>query len=143
MWVAEFRGFFMGEGHVSIARRRAGDDRWVYRPELHINLRLDDRAVCDEISECLGGRVNVYKPSKSSHSKPQARWSIEGYKYCEAILELLRDGCLPAKKQREVALVLDFIAWRETQGAALGEEGRAVSRDYFEKLRAIRLFKSE
>ena len=139
-WVAEFRGFFMGEGHICIARRRAKNQKlWNYRPELRINLRGDDAAVCYDIQQHLGGHVYPYANCSSANSNPGVCWVISGVKV-DAILELLEPALLPARKLPEVSLCREFIAWRNSFGCRLGDEGREVAKGFYQRLRALRQF---
>lgn len=137
LWKAAFCGLFAGEGYINIARRQK-KGRWYYSPELTINLRYDEKPMLDDVQQHLGGRVNLYaNRTKNTNSCDQVRWTITGYAPVQAVLEFLVTTPLLARKTQEAHLVLDFIAWRLTQGCFLGETA-VISEDYCLRLRSSR-----
>jgi len=141
LWIAEFRGFFYGEGYVGL-----GNETQSYNPRLTINLRLDDEAILQEIASVLGGRVCYPKKCYSDqfrNSCPQARWNATGWPLCRAILEEtgLAYGLLPAKKRGDIVLFYEAILARYQLPFWLYQDERDVLHQYYLDLIEIKRFR--
>ena len=133
-WIYQFVGIFHGEGSVSIHRTNQN----TYIARLMFGLRQDDKAVMDSILIMLGGKV-IYDPARGN-SKPMLRWEFSKQSEILNILYLIRDfTLLPAKKLRDVNLVIEFCEWRQSQPFHVKDWTPALS--FRERLWNIRIFK--
>ena len=137
---AEFRGFFMGEGCLQLSQHRSGC--WV--ASVCIDLREDDHRALEWCCSLFGGHVSRKATPRGHHSKPQARWRAARRETVARIVDVLRAGHLPAKKQREVELMvraLRVLEWPEgpERSQALAElaEALRVAKRYFGDLDSI------
>lgn len=127
-WITEFRGFFMGEGSFAI-------DTNTGSVSISLSLRKDDEAALRDIQEKLGGTIYY------SDAGRVARWSTGGLDHSLRIFKLLTGSRIPCKKQRDIALGIEYIEWRLSQPFHLGPEGQATVNEYRRLLSDIRAFK--
>ena len=127
-WAAEFRGFFWGDGSIEINtlhRTRPDGTRWTgFRPRLRIGQRADNRAILDAIQARLGGNVWQYKGhtmvsaanGRTYQSHPAFFYDITGTALVTRALALLNNGLLPHSKQRQIAIMQEYMAMRPRPG---------------------------
>lgn len=111
-----FAGFLDGEGFFGFIPRTF--NRTYHTPVVRISVRLDDRAILDEIASFIGGTVRVQAAYGTSN--PQARWGITSMSDCLRLIEILDAHPLRAKK------ALDYATWREAvlEKDRVGNTGR-------------------
>ena len=111
-WVAEFRGFFAGEGSLSIQVIRKKDNL-LFRPRCRISLRLDDREILEVFHIRIGGSLFYTDKQASVNSfgrrNPTITWDASSLCHAKIIRELLRSPILPAKKFKEFPLWSEAI----------------------------------
>lgn len=136
-WLAEFRGFFFGEGYLGIIKNgRARDGYISYVARAQITLRADDIDVLNDISAKLGGLVYLEGRGRKTtgadnriyQSKPYAVWRITKASKILEICEILKDGLLPAKKMREIETVREFVTMRVKKGKGNKDEFTIVQK---------------
>lgn len=122
-WQAEFRGFFWGEGMLTMQRTRKANGSWGgFAVYCRITLRSDDRKILDEFSNRLGGLVRDIKgPEKS---KPIVQWQVSTIEECIRIARLLEDSEFPPRKQNQLNLWRACLELKRNKGLAhwRGEE---------------------
>lgn len=113
-WASEFRGFFWGEGMLTMqkwSKRRA------FAVYCRITLRDDDRLVLYKLQNHLGGTIRrIGKPGGGS--KPVCQWQVSKLKECQRIYEILSSSKtdLPFKKKRELLLWGEALEIKSFQG---------------------------
>ncbi len=115
VWVAEFRGFFMGEGCASIIAGRRYRSRPQYQPRLSIALREDDADVILDIHKHLGGNVIRCKRETRANypnTKPACQWQLVGFSKLTNLLPLLLSGPLPSKKREDIEIIYKMCLTR-------------------------------
>jgi hypothetical protein len=109
IWVAEFRGFFFGDGYLGIVRNgyspRNGQAYTTARAD--ITVRDDDVAVLNDIQSKIGGRIIR---GTRSVCKPIATWRTRTLADVATVCDLLDSGFLPSKKRAEIAVVRRYLA---------------------------------
>lgn len=138
-WVNEFRGFFLGEGTVSLYPSTPAGKTSV-QPKLTVSQRADNMPYMEDIQRRLGGLLYVTERERQNKS-PIARWSRNGLDECLTVLRLIYDSTNLHTKMREVALAIEFIEWRKSLSHRLTGENREIALDYVERIRAMRDFK--
>lgn len=109
LWVAEFRGFFAGEGSISIQIiHKKGNSYALFRPRCRISLRLDDHQVLREFNERIGGSL-FYTNKQSSVGQPTLTWDASSLCHARIIRNLLQGSILPCKKFLEVPLWVEAV----------------------------------
>ena len=139
LWLAEFRGFFCGEGCASVNSQSTGRRRQ-YQPRLAISVREDDKDVILDIHAHLGGNVLRWKRDNRASSQPAAQWQLVGYSKLTNLLPLLLAGSLPAKKKRDLELLYRMCQARAKMPYNLTDEHSEELRGYYEALRFIKRF---
>lgn len=99
-WLA---GFIDGEGCFGIYKRKDSSG-WIFR--FFVKLRDDDAAILHECQRRIGGTVRYEKP-KNPKWGGQVIWAVSSRKDCLALIDMLDECPLRAKKQR------DYQVWRE------------------------------
>lgn len=116
LWAAEFRGFFFGDGYLSIARNgKNRADRPSYSPIAQIVARADDAEILHDIEQKLGGGVYLSFPS-NKRSQPTKSWRVRSRAGVSLVCDVLEGGLLPSKKLDEVHVVREFMALSEPYG---------------------------
>lgn len=136
IWVAEFRGFFCGEGYLGITsngwnRRRTSK---AYVPRAQITLRLDDLATLQDIQSKLGGSIHYERRGRVTkhdtgeyHSRAYAAWRVNTWPDVKRVCLLLKDGNLPFKKREIVSYMLEFLEIQMPKGKNQAEQARQAS----------------
>lgn len=106
IWAAEFRGFFWGEGCISVGYIPKKN---IYRVSAKISLRSDDRPLLEEFHRRIGGSLWDSR-TQSSSGFPSTMWDATSQKSLKIVAELLSGGILPAKKAQQLDL------WKEAVG---------------------------
>lgn len=136
-WWSEFRGFFYGEGSVSL---RGSKGKAAIA--LSILLRGDDSEVLVHIHEVLGGTLRLNQINIGVRNpNPYSQWVMSKLSACEAILLHLEVGLLPAKKRRDISLALEFCSWRLSQPRHLGPELHKVQEDFVQRLKDVKVYR--
>ncbi|GAC1468383.1 MAG: hypothetical protein NVSMB70_13660 [Chamaesiphon sp.] len=114
-WQAEFRGFFWGEGMLTMQRTRKPNGNWGgFAVYCRITLRADDRKILDEFSSRLGGLVKEIRgPEKS---KPVVQWQVSTIEECLRIAQLLENSEFSPRKARELNLWRACIELKKDKG---------------------------
>lgn len=113
LWMAEFRGFFWGEGCLSFQYVHRKDHPFpVYRLHAKVSLRQDDAALLIDVHEKLGGtlwyRNKTYQNQRFGHiTNPAVVWDATGHDSLLRVSHVLEGGVLPSKKLQE------YLIWRE------------------------------
>jgi hypothetical protein len=118
IWLAEFRGFFYGEGYLGICS-------WGKHPKGHTNLRArvqitsrsDDSTILYDIQSKLGGMVyQEGKGRKSSNggkiyqSNPYTVWRCVRKDELTRICDILSMGVLPSRKRNQIETIREFLS---------------------------------
>lgn len=131
-WFSQFAGLFMGEGTANLQKTNQG----TIAARLSLVLRSDDAGVIYDIQNHLGGSVRVDHHGKN----PQHRWELGSLESIKRVCELLLEHTIiPAKKLREVEVVLRFAEWRMSQ--PLHGADFAYAHELLRELRELRVFK--
>ena len=145
IWAAEFRGFFYGDGSVSLSKsKRKGS--YLYRPRLGIVLRLDSLPVLKDIQSHVGGGVDEHVKGYTNNfgykSNPTARWRTNSYSNIFAIIRdiLLPGALLPATKRVEIETMYEMIQLRLQMPLIMKEEHKSVLDNYYLRLRELKCF---
>lgn len=145
LWLAEFRGFFYGEGSVYIHKRNAflWDKTYlpnpVYRPDLKIGLRDDDGNVLREIQRVLGGNLSFRKAIGKSN--PSISWQLVGFRAVYPLLKLLSEGHLPSKKKKEFETMIEFSEARfKMPEKGLSAENIIILDAFFERMKLLKSY---
>lgn len=116
IWMAEFRGFFFGEGHLGITTNGTLKGK-TYVARAAITLRDDDEPVLREIQARLGGLLHRERHGKISkingkthQTKPYVVWRVTSRADVARVCDILDAGVLPAKKRREVSIIREFLS---------------------------------
>src|SRR5262245_24403519 len=72
-WIAEFRGFFMGEGCALIVLNGQSKSP---SAQLTIRLRDDDCKLLEEVQRVLGGKLLYSHAHKNPNAGGQAHWRV-------------------------------------------------------------------
>ena len=142
LWAAEFSGFFMGEGTCLMTQ--VDGRKGLPTPVVAIHLRRDDRPILEEIRSVIGGRITNHEtpPGKDGYqSKPQSTWAVSGFARTKEVLSLLKKSTsFPAKKRRDVEILLEYILWRETVPCFPSDSDKETARKFKEELSSIKIF---
>ena len=110
VWVAEFRGFFWGEGCLDLTPfNRKGGNFTSYTPRVRIGVNAVDAPILEEIKAAFGGSIYFQARNDS------ANWQLTGKDRVSVVLGCLRGGLLTAAKYPQVATMqraLDLIPVR-------------------------------
>lgn len=110
LWVAEFRGFFFGEGYLGITtngtNRANTGPSYVCRAQ--IAMRDDESPILYAIQKKLGGIVYGCD-ARNKNQNPFCVWRVTSSHGVARVCDILADGILPARKRRQVAVVRAFI----------------------------------
>lgn len=119
IWMAEFRGFFFGEGYLGIVSwGKTKFDIPKLAARAVISSRMDDAVILHELHSKLGGQIFTQLPSRaitSSSGKtytcnPSVQWRATKAEDVSRICDILNMGLLPSKKRREIAIIREFLA---------------------------------
>ncbi len=118
IWEAEFRGYFWGEGYIGAAfagKVRPTTGQRVFRPVIDVTVRDDDIAVLRQFQARFGGSLiqGAARRTRSGTSNPSVVWRVTSYYHVRDILDVLKNGVLPAKKRRLLSLMDEFLMIRE------------------------------
>lgn len=138
-WAAMFRGFFLGEGTVSLRHANGGRGKPTTGVVLSVPQRADNLEFMQDIRRRLGG--NLVLCDYPSDRNPMCRWSISGLENCLVVLSLLKDPDCKHSKMREIYLAIEFIEWRLSRPHKLSEGDRAIAGKFSERIRDMRVFK--
>jgi len=127
VWMAEFRGFFFGEGYLGITTngKERRKNRWRRKHHLAraaITLRDDDEEILKAIREKLGGIFHREGHGRKSNfgdkefdTKPYVVWRVTSKEDVSRVCDILEGGLLPSKKRREIIIMRKFLATVGTQ----------------------------
>jgi len=119
IWLAEFRGFFYGEGYLSIVswgrEKRLGCNKLTGRA--NITQRSDDAAILYDIRSKLGGFIYQERHpcklqganGKEYVSKPVHIWRLTKVADLRLLCDILEAGVLPARKKEQVVVMREFL----------------------------------
>lgn len=118
IWLAEFRGFFYGEGYLGICSwgvHPKGYPKLMARAQ--ITSRSDDSAILLDIQSKLGGMVyQEGKGRKSSNgnktyqSNPYTVWRCTKASEVRRICDTLSLGVLPSRKRDQLQTILQYLS---------------------------------
>lgn len=149
LWLAEFRGFFFGEGHLGITswgKPKKGFRSFVAR--VQITARSDDAALLFDIQSKLGGTVYHELPSrlspgtgsssiKSYRSNPVTIWRLTRADDIRRLCDVLAPGKLPSKKLREVEIMREFLETVQPAGKKPTLEQRALRSRLNDRIKSL------
>lgn len=121
LWLAEFRGFFWGEGNfmIDLQERPVGNYvAWTARVRLRVIQRDDESEVLENIRSVLGGHLYIHKSFKlvsAGNGKEyinhrQITWQLQDKDTIEQVLNILDCGLLPHSKRLQIAVMREAIA---------------------------------
>lgn len=150
LWEAEFRGLFWGEGSIGFTYYYSQRGTFLFRPNLKINLRGDDRDILEDIKQHLGGHIYFTKKSRLTHhangdfwSKPSVEWTVTNQDEVRNIHRILLAGLLPAKKRRDVLAFGTILDLLHTTGKKYSIEEKERIRTLIDALRADRVYQPQ
>lgn len=140
-WLA---GFIDGEGcfFIRVAGKQARDGMPYLQCCFSIEVRLDDATIIREIHKrtAIGALKYRERAGKNGNDKPQITWYLQKISDCVALVALLDQHPLRAKKSR------DFAVWRtgvEIQASTYGSARHAQLAVLKEELEEIRRYDSD
>lgn len=147
-WLTQLVGFFLADGCAMIDRKTVNYDRngkrfayLTYVPTLKIQLRADNRELLEDIHARFGGYLHYRKRPGSANSRPTGQWSAQGFSTCRALLRLMVPKIvLPAKKAKDLVILLEACEARFTMPFNLGDSGRNVLEQYHCRLRKVKKY---
>jgi len=139
IWAAEFRGFFWGEGCLSVMYIPKKD---LYRVLAKIGLRSDDRPLLEEIHRRIGGSL-WDTTTQSSAGLPSTMWDASSQKSLKIVAELLLGGVLPAKKAKQLDLWLEAVSIFTTRKIKCGWGGKQYTDEQKTRMGEIKKALSE
>ncbi len=144
--IHELIGFFYGEGSLFMTVERMGKKgniNHTYRPCISINIRDDDYLLLEQFFTVFGGtKIGGWamKEANGYTSKPQVRWTVQGYPRVYAMLDVFDMGRLPSKKKREIAIARDACEARFSEGGRVSEGLRERLKQYYLALKEAKKY---
>ena len=136
IWMAEFRGFFAGEGSLAVQLIHKKTNT-LFRPRCRISLRLDDHFILDEFRDRIGGSL-FFTKNQSSAGSPTLTWDANSLSQSKIISGILQNSVLPAKKFDQVPLWCEAICiLDQKQDSGYGWGGRRISEESRTRLHEI------
>lgn len=145
-WLAEFRGFFFGEGFLGIVswgKHPKGYSKLV--PRAQITCRSDDVAILHDICSKLGGFVYTEWDGRKSSGKheelyqsnPYSAWRITKASDIRRLCDILEGGLLPSRKKEQISTMREFLATCLPPGKRLTDELYAKRQELHLKIKAL------
>ena len=144
-WIAEFRGFFFGEGFLGIVSwgMHSGYPKLMVRAQ--ITSRSDDEAILHDIRSHLGGIVYRENAGRSSSGKrgelyqsnPYSVWRITKADDIRRLCNILEGGVLPSRKKAQIAVIREFLDTILPPGKRIDLVTRAKRHELHEKIKAL------
>lgn len=143
-WLAEFRGFFWGEGNfmIDLIRRKQGND---FRVRVRLIQRDDERAALESIQKVFGGNVTTHKAFMSNDgrgylSHKQLVWQCTSRDIVERVLDVLDCGNLPHSKRLQIPVMREALAVLRSRRYRYTDEQIAKLRELKTKLQNLRKY---
>ena len=134
-WIYQFVGLFYGEGTATIHKTNKGS----YIPVLGLGMRIDESPIVEDMMQRIGGHYHI--ENRGSHL-PMFRWQCtrlhEVLDLCHLFLE---HTVIPARKSKELAILVQFCEWRLSVPFHVRDWTPAV--EFLEQIRAIRQITQE
>ena len=117
IWLAEFRGFFFGDGYLGVvANGKNRKGKVYYSCRAQITIRDDDIKMLKDIKSKLGGLLHTEqrgkiskKDGKVSISRPYSVWRATGKKEVSVVCDILDMSVMPSKKIKEVIEMRKYL----------------------------------
>jgi hypothetical protein len=120
-WLAEFRGFFWGEGCLDISFfNRKGNSHPSYCPRARIGLNAVDLPLLEEIRSVFGGNLH-YRAATNSWT-----WQLTGKNKLLRLIECLTGARTSAHKAKQVAVFREVLALVPGRGNTYTPETRSA-----------------
>ncbi len=144
-WVAEFAGFFWGEGNFMIdqlnkkfnSRRKLADgsiadygEKTCFQVRVRARLiqRQDNRAVLEDIQSKLGGHITTFNAARTYADhviQPTISWQIQHVDQVSELLDLLDlHSSFRAKKRLEIPIVREAVTIMKNRVYAYSQSDR-------------------
>ena len=148
---AEFVGFFMGEGSLTVRKyttKPPHGHKRMYMPRIAISLRIDDLPLLKWVQKNFGGHVYYNKAwtqlrkvtfrGKEYTQNPTAQWSAQSVKDCLKIIALLEQAKMPANKVKQVAVFKKLLELKK-RGKRYGYKGDWYTEKELDKIEETKL----
>lgn len=111
IWCAEFRGFFWGEGYLGICSWGKHPKGYTkLSPRIQISIRDDDAQMLQDIHAKLGGVLTYQANNRHmANANPVCVWRVTRKDEIERILDVLEQGVMPCKKQRQIVVLREYL----------------------------------
>lgn len=136
-------GLLMGDGSFQLARRqsKSNSSGYSYRPEIHCRLRADDRPLLEFLKLNFDGYI-IRQGETPSNKHPMLAWVLAGKRRVAPLLQRIYATCpIDTIKLRQVKILIEWCAWRESWPYRLSGEGKAICESYRERMTQSRVFK--
>lgn len=151
LWLAEFRGFFWGEGNfmIDLAERQVGKClTWTARVRVRVIQRDDEAEVLENIRSVLGGHLYGHKSYKMVSggngrqyvNNRQITWQLQDKDTIEKVLDFLDGGLLPHSKRLQIAVMRDAIAVMRSRRYSYTDEQKQQLRELKARLEGLRKY---
>lgn len=147
-WIAEFRGFFWGEGNfmIDIMHRQIG--RYVSydtRVRVRIIQRDDERPALESIQKRFGGNITTHKAFMSNDgrgylSHKQIVWQSSSRDIVERVLNALDNGNLPHSKRLQITVMREALAVMQSRRHKYTDEQITKLRELKDRLQNLRKY---
>ena len=147
-WLAEFRGFFWGEGNfmIDIMHRKVNNYlTYDIRVRVRIIQRDDERPVLMAIQKRFGGHVTTHKAFMSNDgrgylSHKQITWQCTARDQVKIVLDALDNGHLPHSKHFQIAVMREAMGVMQSRRHKYTDEQIAKLRELKNRLQNLRKY---
>ena len=151
LWLAEFRGFFWGEGNfmIDLVERQIGNYlAWTARVRVRVVQRDDEAQVLESIQSVLGGHLyghKRYKIVSAGNGREyvnhrQITWQLQDKDTIEKVLDWLDGGLLPHSKRLQIAVMREAIAVMRARRYSYTDAQKLALRDLKSRLESLRKY---
>ena len=116
IWMAEFRGFFFGEGYLGVIVNGKKHGKIQHTCRAQITLRDDDVEMLHDIHSKLGGLLHTEKRGRISKingkkhvTRPYSVWRVTGKPDVTRVCDILELSVMPSKKRLEVLVLRKYL----------------------------------
>jgi len=151
IWVAEFCGFFMGEGTIGIycstRSYRGSRNRYYFHASASITQRDDCGDVLKEFYDKFGGCLtsagseNFTNPLAYNYNrKPQITWRVGNRNTVKLIVDILRTSKINHSKSNILDVMDEFLALPRIRGKHISDDEFNIMNELYEKSKRLHLY---